>query len=1021
MSRILGGAAQVVAKYEGFIDKFMGDAVMALFGVPKSHEDDPVRAIRAATEIHDLVEEVSGQFEDRIGRSLSMHTGINTGLVITDEMDLEKGTEAVLGDTVNTASRLTSLAEDGEIIVGPDTYRRTEREFDFEDLEPAKVKGKAEAIQVYKVLSAKESPSSLRRTSGLRADLIGREAELARFSEAVGWLRDGKGSIFSISGDAGTGKSRLVEEFKATLDPKEIQWREGHSYAYSRNIPYFPLIDLLSREWGVQEGDSPKEVKEKVESNLSRLIGENDEVAPYIGSLFGISYPEIEEVSPEFWRSRLFEGVQIILRGLTQLSPTIIFLEDVHWTDPSSLDLLRSILSGFDYPAMILFAYRPEFSLFTDQERSEVGDSYQEMVLHNFSSKETEDILKSLLKTKDVPMELKGFVREKVEGNPFYLEEVVHSLIESETLVRDNGSWRLTKSIGELDIPSTVQGIISARLDHLEKEMKRILQEASVIGRNFLYDILKRVTEIKAPVDQYLMGLEKVDLIRTRSLQPDLEYIFKHALTQEVVYNGLLRRERQVLHERVALLMEELFHDRLSEFYETLAFHFKGGQSLHKAVEYLMRSGEKSMSRYAVEESHQFFKEAYDLLANKVDKTREEKEILVDLLIEWAEVFYYRGDFRGLNELFRAHEDMAESLDDKARLGMFYAWLGFAISQKAKFKDSYQYLQKALVLGEEIGNQKVIGYACAWLTFNCVVMGLLDEAISFGKRAQNISELFESDHYLFFKSLSGMGTAFYYRGERKKALEAGKTLFDYSRKHSNIRSMVVGHTNIGYAHIVNGDFPSAIDSYQRAIQVSEDPFYTQVSRINLGSCFVLNDQLKEAEDILQKAIIFCRNFGAELFEIISYGLLGCVSIIKGDLSRGMKMLEEGRQAFLENEGKTIYAHFEYTMGYVYLQMVEGSGQISLSTIVKNIGFIVKNVPFAGKKAEKHFKKAIEVSEEIGAKYVLGQAYLGLGSLYKAKKRKDQAREYISKAIGIFEETEAEGYLKQAKEALQSLE
>jgi len=350
MNRIFGEIAQVVNKYEGCIDKFIGDAVMALFGVPKSHEDDPVRAIRAAQEIHDLVEAMSPQFEDKIGQPLAMHSGISTGLVVTGEVDLEKGTHGVSGDTINLASRFTGLAKPGEILVGPDTYRRAEGYFAFQDFGLTEVKGKVEPAHVYRVQSVKARPTTVHRPSGLRADLIGRNVELSQLEEGVQRLRAGDGTIFAICGDAGTGKSRLVEEFRATLDLQEIQWREGHAYAYSQNIPYFMLIDLLNRAWQIEEGASPEKVREKVESGIEQLLGKQEDVVPYIGGLWSISYPEIESVSPQFWKTRLFEVVQAILAALTQRAPTVICLEDIHWADPSSVELLRYILSDLKYP-----------------------------------------------------------------------------------------------------------------------------------------------------------------------------------------------------------------------------------------------------------------------------------------------------------------------------------------------------------------------------------------------------------------------------------------------------------------------------------------------------------------------------------------------------------------------------------------------------------------------------------------------------------------------------------------------
>ena len=1019
MSQVFGEITSIVNKYDGSIQKFMGDAVVAFFGVPKAHEDDPVRAIRAAKEIHSFVEGVSPQVEQKVGQSLSMHTGINTGLVVTGQVDQDGGTTGVLGDTINLTSRLSDLAKAGEILVGLVTYQLGEGHFVFEKLEPVQVKGKAEAVQVYRLLSLKEKPLTLHRTFGLRADLIGRKAELAQLREAVQRLRQGKGGIFSIFGDAGTGKTRLLEEFRAALDLNEIQWREGHAYAYSQNIPYFPLIDLLNRAWQIEEGDSPEKVRGKIESGIENLIGKKQDVLPYVGSLYSLSYPEIEGVSPEFWRSGLIKAVQAILSGLAQRGPTVICLEDMHWADPSSLDLLRSILLEFRHPVLFICVYRLPFSLFTSHQLGALGKSYQEIKLQDLSASDSQDMMESLLKSKAIPQELRKSIHEKVEGNPFYLEEVINSLIESGALIRDNGDWRLSRPINQSDISPTVQGVISARLDRLEKEMKRILQEASVIGRAFLYEILTQISEIKDRLDHHLRRLEQFDLIRIRSLQPELEYVFKHALTQEVVYSGLLKKERQLVHERIARVMEQLFHERLSEFYETLAFHFKRGQSLHKAVDYLIKSGEKSLKRYAIEESHQYFQEAFNLLTNKTGMTDEERGVLIDLLIKWAYVFYYRGDFRGLVRLLSDHERLAESRD-KAELGMFYAWLGLGLNGTGDVKSSYEYLGKALKTGEAIEDRRVIGYACTWLTWTCAELGLLQEAVAFGQRAQDISRSFESDPYLYFKSLSGLGYVYWQSGETRKTLEAGKALLDYGEKHSNIRSLVMGHLTMGLGYVTRGDFPSAIACLENGTRFSADPYYSQSLRALLGSVYLLTNQLDKSEAALEEVVAYTREFGAGVIGTLACIFMGALSIAKGRMSQGIKLLTEGQRTCLENQRRGIYALSEYVLAKVYSQIVEGSRPIRLSTMARNIGFLIRNVPFARKKAEEHFHRAIEVAREIGAKSTMGMAYLDLGLLARMKGKTGQAKKYLSEAIHIFEQSEAEGFLKQAKEALVSL-
>jgi class 3 adenylate cyclase/tetratricopeptide (TPR) repeat protein len=906
-TKIFSQISKVIDKYEGFVEKFVGDAVMALFGVPKTHEDDPLRAIKAAREIHELVEAISPEIKKRIGKPISMHTGINTGLVVTGEVDIEKGTHGVAGETINLASRLSSLTKPGEILIGPDTYRQAEGHFTFEKLEPTTVKGKTEPVQVYKVHSAKERPATIHRLSGLRADLIGRKAEIAQLTEAVENLRQGKGRIFSICGDAGTGKSRLVEEFKATLDLEEIQWLEGHAYAYSQNIPYFPLIDLLNRVFQIEEGDPPENVREKVGSGIEHLVGKKEDVVPYVGSLYSLSYPQVEDVSPEFWRSSLQEATQAILSALAQRSLTIFFLEDLHWSDPSFVELLRRTCLEIRQPAIVLCVYRPTFSLFTSHQISGISKIYHEIRLQDLSLSDAQDMLESLLNTETIPSDLKRLVQNKAEGNPFYLEELVNSLIESETLIRDNGSWKITRHISESDISPSIHGLISDRLDRLEKETKHILQEASVIGRAFLYEILKKITRLEDRIDWGLSTLERLDLIRTRSFQPDLEYMFKHPLTQEVVYNGLLKKERQEIHEQIALVMESVFRDRLSEFYETLAFHFAQGQSVIKAVDYLVKSGEKSLARYSVEEAHQYFKKAFDILALKEDKSGEEKIILIDILNSWAYAYYYLGDIKEFINLFKSHKDLAESLNDKARLGMFYTWFGVALFMAGKAKDSYEYLSNALELGENSGNQKVVGYACTWLPWACAELGLFAEGIGFGERAQKIAESFPSDQYLFFKSLGGLCYINYMKGDTKKVFEGAKLLIEYGERNSNSRSKVFGHWMKTFGHILAGDIKSSQKSCENAVEVALDPAYPQFPKLSLGIALFQDSQLQEAEDVLQSVLNFCEKRAMGQVSVLAYLFLAPTLIAKGHMKRGLKMLEEVRLALIKNLlGKCIH-------------------------------------------------------------------------------------------------------------------
>ena len=1019
MSQIFGEIAQIVARYEGFIERFVGDAVMALFGVPKVHEDDAVRAIKAAKEIHAVVETLSPKFEKKVGSHLSMHSGVNTGLVVTGEVNLEKGTHGITGQAINLASRLQRFAKPGEILCGPDTYRLAEGHFVFETLDPVSVKGSAEPLQVYRVISQKEKPVTVHRLSGLRADLIGRDAELAELREAISNLREGKGGIFSIWGDVGTGKSRLVEELKALSDMKGVQWLEGHAYAYAQNIPYFPLKDMLNRVVPIDEDDPPARVREKIESWVEHVVAAEENTLPYMGSLYALSYPELADVGPELWKSRLQAAALKVLSALAKSAPTVFFMEDLHWADPSFVDLFRTCLLQFREPAVFLCTYRPSFTLFTPNQVNSMDESYKEIRLQDLPPSEAQEILESLLKTDSIPVDLRKFVQDKAEGNPFYLEELVNALIESETLIRDSGQWRTTRSLYEWEIPSTIHGVITGRLDRLEKENKRILQQASVIGRTFLYEILKRITDLRQDVDRCLRSLEQVSLIRTRTLEPDLEYVFKHALTQEVAYNGLLKKERQEIHQKAGEVIETLFKERLQEFYETLAYHFKNGQSTRKAVDYLVKSGEKCLRRYAVEESHLYFKESFDILSQKTDKTGEDDEQIIDLLNKWGMVFYYRGDYKTLLSLLIENRQVAESLKDKSKLGMYYCWLGAALFHTEQLREAYEYLKKTLSLGENIKDPQIIVYASSWLCFVCAELGLLDEAIQHAKRGEEMARSLELED-LYCLSLTGLGHAYWYKGETKKTFEVGRTLLERGQEIANVRGIVLGHYIIGCSYFMSGDFSLATESYKTSIRLSADPYYSQWPRMLLGLSYTLSGQYEEAEEVVQEVLNYTNKFDVRIIGTPANSIMGMILAGKGKLREGIRMYEEGQQIYMKADRRWCYTLSEYILGNMYLQIMRESGLKRGPFLARNIVFMVRNFPLLKKRAVYHLTRSIDLAEKIGAKLTLGMAYHELGLLYLYERKTAEARECITKAVNVFDQCGAEGYLKQAKETLASL-
>ena len=1010
LNRLYGESSRIVAKYGGFIEKFLGDAVMALFGAIKSHEDDPVRAIRAASEIHQRISGITAEFENSIGLPLSLHTGINTGLIVTDAINIQNGSHGVSGATPNLAVHLSALAKPGEILVGPETHRLARHYFNFDSSELVRVKGISKPVQVFRVFSMIDRPKKIHRFHGLRAEIIGRTMELELLSEAVHKLRSKKGSIFTISGNAGTGKSRLIEDFKSTLNLEKVFWLEGQCYPYTENITYSPFIDMLNRTFLIEENDPPERVREKIASGLN-FLGTREDIAPFIGSLYNLSYPELEEIRPERWRIRLQEAILEILNAMACKAPTIICLEDLHWADPSSLEVIRFLLSDFKYPALIICVHRPPLSLFPEDQIADFGVSYTDIRLEDLSASESMRMVESLLSSRHIPFELKKFLREGAGGNPFYLEEVINSLVESQTLVDENGSWFLNKTIERSVIPTTIHGVIAARLDRLDRDMKRLVQESAVIGRVFYYEVLNRISKAQGNIWQYLSGLETLDLIKARSFHPTVEYIFKHALTQEVVYGSLLKRERRSIHARTGNVIEQLFKDRLPEYYETLAFHFKQALAYSKAFGYLVQSGEKCLARYALEEAHAYFHDAYEILKNRFEDAAKTSNLMIDLLNKWAFVYYYRGHYQELLSLLTDHQKRAESVSDQAERGMFYAWLGCALWHREQFKEAYHHLSEALKIGEEIRSNRVVGYACGWLSWVCTELGLLDEAVLFADRAARVFKTGCTDQYIYFCAMAGKGYASWHRGDCEQTLSIGKVLLEFGDEQSDQRSRVMGFCCIGWSQLVAGKLPQAVASFEKAMQISVDPWYAIFPKLAITYGLILEGNFPCARDHIAEIIEFSNSFGAEFAGKPAQFFRAMVLIAEGKIDQGLKIAEKIYQSWLENGSILRQSACGSMLAAVYASLAGNVGDSPRQGVAAS----------AAKEAHSHFQASIRAGKRIGANGVLGRAYLNWGYLHQQEKNEDRAGHCFTAATQYFHFCNSEAFLAQARNELAMLD
>ncbi|MBW1645184.1 MAG: AAA family ATPase [Deltaproteobacteria bacterium] len=624
MRQIFGDITRVVAGYDAFIEKYIGDAVMALFGVPKAHEDDPVRALEAAREIHQLVVACSPRLQERIGHKLSMKTGIYTGLVVTGEIDLYRGTHGVAGGPLNRASRLCGLAQPGEILVGRDTYCRAREHFSFQDLGGYKIKGVAESVQVYKVISSRPQVGMMLMADVQEDSFVGRELELIQLKEMFNRVYERQeGGIVFITGNAGVGKSRLLAEVKRRFSTTEMRWLQGRSLSYGQLISYWPFMEIIRRFAGITAEDHELAAWDKLLHHIYELFhDETAEILPYLASLMTLAVPgeyqqRVEFLDGEAMGRQIMRAMWRFFERLVQRQPLILVFEDLHWTDRSSLELLEHLSPLVkDYPLFICLLSRPEIEGpqmgLRHHFAAEYAHQYHEMMLSPLSPSESVDLMGSLLQCEKLPRQVRELIYEKAAGNPLFIEEVVQSLKEMGAVVQEGKScrWDFLPQFDELMISGTIRGLITARIDRLHDEVKQVLKIAAVIGRNFFYRVLQAIDEADPALDASLERLQQIDLIREKRQIPELEYMFKHDLTQEAAYESILIQRRVELHRKVGEIIEVLFHDRLEEFYGLLSYHYSRGEEWEKAQYYLFKAADQAGKIAADSEALDHYKKA---------------------------------------------------------------------------------------------------------------------------------------------------------------------------------------------------------------------------------------------------------------------------------------------------------------------------------------------------------------------------------------------------------------------------
>ncbi len=619
-------ALQEVHRVEGTVNQFLGDGFMALFGAPLAHEDHVRRALMAALGIRTRLAEAAAG-DNAAFAQISLRMGLNSGAVVVGKIgDNLRMDYTAVGNTTNLAARLQSLAQPGRICVSDAVQAVGQRHFDFVSIGRHALKGIAEPVSVFELTRAhsRADDDAQGERLGIGSDLVGRDEEIATLHAFIARLHEGQGGVLILSGEPGTGKSRLVAETRRHSGGSDLQWLEGRAVSFGRSLSYWPFIEVLRECFGIEDDDGEDLIWRKLQQGLERIVGERaGEMLPYIATVLKLRLPPEHEERLKYLDSQgvgrqVFLCMRQLFEQLASRQPVLLLLEDWHWADKSSIQLAEHLLPlTASTSLLMLFASRPEPQANTEAIRLALAAGpamgrLHEIALTPLSEVHSRTLIDNLVGASGLPDALGQQILRRTEGNPFFIEEVVRSLLTDGVLARDerSGSLRLVKQVDQIHLPETIQGLILARIDRLDDEVKQVLKLASVIGRSFFNRVLEAISDAQRDLKASLDELEHAELVRQRQVTPELEYIFKHALVQEAAYGSILAESRRGVHRQVARAIESLFSDRLEEFTTLLAYHYTLAEEWDKAQEYLFKAGDQAGRMAADTEALEHFSQA---------------------------------------------------------------------------------------------------------------------------------------------------------------------------------------------------------------------------------------------------------------------------------------------------------------------------------------------------------------------------------------------------------------------------
>jgi class 3 adenylate cyclase/tetratricopeptide (TPR) repeat protein len=1051
----------------GLVEKFIGDAVMAIFGLPNSSEDDPESAIRAALEMRAGLEELNTAFNAQYGIQLAMRVGIHTGQVVVSFLGERKGQDfVVVGDAVNLTSRLQSAAPEDGILITHDTYRHVRGSFDVHALSPIQVKGKEEPIQAYQVIQAKRRSfrGPTRGVEGIDTPLVGRDSELVQLKEALRLaIQARKTQVITVAGEAGVGKSRLITEFDNWVEtlPQRIRYFRGRSSPSMQNLPYSLLRDMFSFSFQIYDSDPPQVVQEKIERGIgefefdsaetpsfpsesalphSSALPETQMRAHFIGHLLGFRFensPYLRSAlqDPRGFRDRALMYLINYFKALVAVVPVILLLEDLHWADDASLDILKRIWEGLaDEPLLLVCTTRPALyenypEWGKEKEASSVGFARIQLVPlspHN-SQHLVDEILK---KVEDIPDFLRDLVVDRAEGNPFFIEELIKMLIEEQVILIQGEHWRVDLSnLAAERIPSTLVEVLQARLDGLSVEERVLLQRASVVGRIFWDDAIRFME--KGQEDQVLISPQMKEILRNLSakemvfthpasiFEDTREFYFIHALLRDVTYDNVLKRLRKIYHGYAAAWLETTTEQsrRSGEYAALIAEHYELADDREKARAWYQHAGDQAADTYANAESIRCLTHCLDLWPE------EDIAGKYALLLKRVRGYDIVADRQAQKQDLETLQALAERLDKQEtvdvrskvsrRAQVFLQWWHFndAIGD---FKASTASIQQVITLAQAYGDQE--SEALGNLYFGVTLWRQPD----YPAAQQYISQALTVARAMQSRSLEGdclrnLGIVMQFQGNYIQARTHYEDAMRIYHEIGSERGESMTLNSLGSLILEQGLYREALPYFERSLELKRKIGHRRAEHITLLNMGILADKLGNFLDAL-RYLGAVRQFTVETndrdLEIDALNGLGLVALHLGDfaqaksyLERALAMAREIGVEISECDALESLALLLHHMGdeqaaYPHIQAACAlAEELNLpDRRVSSLTYAAHILLGLGRmdESDRNYREALEMAHQNGTIYQVIEVQTGLALVCLAKK-------LTAQAFGIVEE------------------